>query len=248
MRNMICKSRINTCDDLQRPFLDYVSDLTGKPVWGVGPLLPEQYWQSFESLLNDPETRPKRESNYTEDEVFQWLDSKPRGSVVYVSFGSEVNPTDEEYPELAKALEESTRPFIWVIQRKSGKPGPGSGPPGETYFPHGLDAKVGKRGLVIHGWAPQLLILSHASAGGFISHCGWNSTLEAVVGSMVAEGYPADKVTKEDIIVGLERILEDEEMRKRSAAIRDKFENGYPASSFASLDAFCDFVNNKFVK
>lgn len=65
---------------------------------------------------------------------------------------------------------------------------------------------------------------------------------------MVAEGYPADKVTKEDIIVGLERILEDEEMRKRSAAIRDKFENGYPASSLASLDAFCDFVNNKFVK
>ncbi|XP_061988468.1 probable UDP-glucosyl transferase 73B6 [Rosa rugosa] len=272
---------INTCDDLERPFLDYVSDLTGKPVWGVGPLLPEQYWKSFESLLHDPEIRPKRESNYTEDEIIQWLDSKPRGSVVYVSFGSEVNPTNEEYPELTKALEESTRPFIWVIQRKSGKPGPGSGrpgpggPPEESYFPNGLDAKVGKRGLIIHGWAPQLLILSHQSAGGFISHCGWNSTLEAVVrgvpllawpirgdqyynaklvvsylkvGSMVSEGYPADKVTKDDIMVGLDRVLEDEEIRTRSAAIRDKFENGYPASSVASLDAFCDFVNKKFVK
>lgn len=266
---------INTCDDLERPFLDYVSNLTGKPVWGVGPLLPEQYWQSFDSLLNNPEIRPKRESNYTEDQIIQWLDSKPRGSVIYVSFGSEVNPTNEEYPELAKALEQSTRPFIWVIQRKSDKPGPRSGRPGpggpseESYFPHRLDTKVGKRGLIIHGWAPQLLILSHPSAGGFISHCGWNSTLEAVVrgvpllawpirgdqyynaklvvsylkvGSMVSQGYPADKVSKKDIMVGLERVLADEGIRKRSAAIRDKFENGYPASSLASLDAFCDFV------
>lgn len=269
---------INTCDDLERPFLDYVSNLTGKPVWGVGPLLPEQYWQSFDSLLNDPEIRPKRESNYTEDEIIQWLDSKPRGSVIYVSFGSEVNPTNEEYPELAKALEESTRPFIWVIQRKSDKPsprwGPG-GPPEDSYFPHGLDTKVGKRGLIIHGWAPQLLILGHPSAGGFISHCGWNSTLEAVVrgvpllawpirgdqyynaklvvshlkvGSMVSQGYPADNVSKEDIMVGLEKVLADEEIRKRSAAIRDKFEEGYPASSSASLDAFCAFVNKEFVK
>ncbi|KAL6183754.1 hypothetical protein ACLB2K_045165 [Fragaria x ananassa] len=152
-----------------------------------------------------------RESNYTEDEVIQWLDSKPRGSVVYVSFGSEVNPTEEEYPELAKALEESTRPFIWA----------------GLYLIVGGIPRWKRWYVACRYWRGQL---------------GAISTLR--VGSLVAEGYPADKVTKEDIVVGLEMILEDEEIRKRSAAIRDKFEKGYPASS---LDAFCDFVNNKFV-
>lgn len=256
---------INTSDDLERPFLDYISRLTNKPVWGVGPLLPDQYWQSSDLVLRDREIRPKRESNYSEDEVVEWLDSKPGGSVIYVSFGSEVSPTIEEYTELAKALEQSTRPFIWVIQRKSGGP-----EHRESYFPHGLDKKVGKRGLIIHGWAPQLMILSHPSTGGFVSHCGWNSTVESLVrgvpslawpirgdqyynaklvvnhlkiGAMVSESYPADLVKMDHILNGMEKILSDEQIRKRSAALRDEFEKGFPVSSLASLDAFRDFAN-----
>jgi hypothetical protein len=259
---------INTCDDLERPFLDYVAHLTGKPVWGVGPLLPDQFWQPSDSLflLRDREIRPKKESNYTEDQVIEWLDQQPRGSVMFVSFGSEVGPTVEEYPELAKALEEWTGSFIWVIQRKSGHPG------GSDYFPHGLDEKVGKKGLIIHGWAPQLLILSHRSTGGFVSHCGWNSTVEAIVrgvpllawpirgdqyynamlvvnhlkvGTMVSENYPADLVTKDDILGGMERVLTDKDIRKQSDILRGKFEQGFPPSSLASLDAFTDFINHK---
>lgn len=89
--------------------------------------------------------------------MIQWLVSKPRGSVLYVAFVSEVGPTTEEYRELADALEESTLPFIWVVQ-------PGS----EEYIPHELANRVGDGGLVIHGWAPQLLILNHISTGGFL--------------------------------------------------------------------------------
>ncbi|KAG2676783.1 hypothetical protein I3760_12G068400 [Carya illinoinensis] len=263
---------INTCDDLEHPFLDYVANLTRKPVWGVGPLLPDQYWQSTESLLRDREIRPKKESNYTDDEIIGWLDQQPRRSVLYVSFGSEVGPSMEEYPELAKALEESTRPFIWVIQRKAGRPviqtgQPSSAAQDQEYFPHDLDSKVGKRGLIIHGWAPQLLILSHPSTGGFVSHCGWNSTVESTVrgvpllawpirgdqyynaklvaghlkvGAMVSEGYPADVVTKVDILHGIEKVLTDAEIRRQSEILRGKFENGFPASSLASFDAFVE--------
>ncbi|RVW70048.1 Scopoletin glucosyltransferase [Vitis vinifera] len=175
---------INTCDDLERPFIEYVAYETGIPVWGVGPLLPDQYWNSSGSLLHDRDIRPNRKSSCTEEEVIQWLDSKPRGSVLYVSFGSEVGPTMEGYAQLALALEASNRAFIWVIQPGSGRPGPPR-PPGSDsnedsgYYPHGLEEKVGKRGLIIRGWAPQLLILSHPSTGGFLSHCGWNSTVEA---------------------------------------------------------------------
>ena len=256
---------INTCDDLERPFLDYVANLTRKPVWGVGPLLPDQYWESSDSLLlrvQDQEIRPNRESNYTEEQVIEWLDQQPRGSVVYVSFGSEVGPTMEEYPELTKALEELTgsNSFIWVIQKKS------------DYFPNGLDGKVGKKGLIIHGWAPQLLILSHPSTGGFVSHCGWNSTVEAIVrgvpllawpirgdqyynamlvvnhlkvGAMVSEKYPADMVNKDDILGGMQRVLKDNEIRRQSEILGAKFEQGFPASSLASLDAFSDFIKQK---
>ncbi|CAL5432096.1 unnamed protein product [Camellia sinensis] len=165
-----------------------VNRLDGWPNLGVGPLLPDGYWRSTDSILRDQEIRPKRDSNYTEDQTIEWLDSKPRGSVFYVSFGSEVGPSMEEYPKLANASEESKWPFTWVIQKPSGRPGPpfvGQPGPGsltsdEGYFPHGLDNRVSERGLIIHGWAPQLLILSHQSTGGFLSHCGWNSTVEAI--------------------------------------------------------------------
>ncbi|XP_021829082.1 UDP-glycosyltransferase 73E1-like [Prunus avium] len=161
----------NTCDFLERPFIEYMKTQMGMPVWGVGPLMPETYWKPSDSLLL-PERPMKphhwQQSNYTEDDVARWLDSKPRGSVLYVAFGSEVGPTVEVYPHLASALEESTRPFIWVIQSGSG----------DEYYPDGLNSKAGERGLIICGWAPQVLILSHKSTGAFLSHCGWNSTEE----------------------------------------------------------------------
>ncbi|XAR69176.1 hypothetical protein NMG60_11000665 [Bertholletia excelsa] len=268
---------INTCDDLERPFLDYVANLSGKPVWGIGPLLPDGYWQSAESILKKRGIRPERDANYSEDEIITWLDSKPRGSVFYVSFGSEVGPSMDEYPELAGALEQSKWPFIWVIQKRSGQPGlPGTasstGGGGGYYFPHGLDDRVGERGLIIHGWAPQLMILSHPSTGGFLTHCGWNSTVEAMVrgvpllawpirgdqyynaklvvshlkvGTIISDGYPADAVNKDDVLQGIERVMTDEEIRAQAGRVGSKFQGGFPSSSTAALDAFRDFINQR---
>ncbi|PON94697.1 UDP-glucuronosyl/UDP-glucosyltransferase [Trema orientale] len=273
----------NTCDDLERPFIDYLTNQIAVPVWGVGPLLPEQYWKSSDSLIHDHQIREhRRQSNYSEDDVVQWLNSKPRGSVLYVSFGSEVGPTMEEYPHLANALVESARPFIWVIQPGSGIPihvGVGDsgradpGDPKEGYFSHGLelDSKVGERGLIIEGWAPQLLILSHPSTGGFLSHCGWNSTVEAMgrgvpflawpirgdqyynaklvvsyleVGHRVAENL-SEMVRKEDVAKGIETLMGDDETKKRAMTLRLKFNHGFPMSSVGALDDFCNFIRRK---
>ncbi|KAK9219581.1 hypothetical protein WN943_008227 [Citrus x changshan-huyou] len=251
----------NTCDDLDGLFIKYMADQIGIPAWGVGPLLPEQHWKSTSSLVRHCEIREqKRQSSCSEEEVIQWLDSKPRGSVLYVAFGSEVGPTREEYRELAGALEESTGPFIWVVQ-------PGS----EEYIPHDLDNRVSNRGLIIHAWAPQALILNHISTGGFLSHCGWNSTMEAIVHGVPFLAWPirgdqyfnaklvvnyikvglrvtddlSETVKKGDIAEGIERLMSDEEMKTRAAILQVKFEQGFPASSVAALNAFSDFISRK---
>lgn len=241
--------------------------------WAVGPLLPEQFWQPSDAVISDRQIRQvNNHSNYSEDEVIQWLDSKPRASVLYVAFGSEVGPTREEYPELASALEDSTHPFIWVIP--AGRPessGSGGGGGGDN-FPHDeMEGRVGNRGLIIKGWAPQLMILRHQSTAGFLSHCGWNSTAEAVVrgvpiltwpirgdqmynGKLVAGylkvGYSAlggggGMVKKEYILEGIERLMNGGDLRQRAAAIRIKFQAGFPPSSETCLDYFVDFARQK---
>ncbi|XP_028754673.1 UDP-glycosyltransferase 73C6-like [Neltuma alba] len=272
----------NTCTDLEAPFIDYVANQIGKPVWGIGPLLPEQYWKSAGSILHDREVRTNRRSSVTEDEVIQWLDSKPRGSILYVAFGTEVGPTMEEYALLAEALESSDQPFIWVLQPGAGRMGPPpgvvEGEPGsdehepEGYFPHGLDSRVGQRGLIIRGWAPQLLILSHPSTGGFLSHCGWNSTVEALgrgvpilawpirgdqhhdaklVVQHLKVGYKVSdnlaEVKKDDIVKGIKRLMGDKEIKRRAETLSDKFQHGFPTSSVAALDAFKDYVSQKLL-
>ncbi|KAI6706792.1 hypothetical protein NL676_009754 [Syzygium grande] len=229
---------INTCHDLEGPFLDYLANQVGKPVWGVGPLLPDQYWTSSGSLVRDREIRPSKQSNMTEEYIVRWLDSKPLCSVIYMSFGSSVGLTTEEYDTLAKALEESTWPFVWAIQ-------PGSGGSEEGYYPHGLVAKARERALIITGWAPQLLILSHPSTGGFLSHCGWNSTVEALgrgVGYRVSDDDLV-MVQKEEIVKGIDKLMSDEEVKERAAKVSGMFQGGFPACALADLDAFINFLN-----
>ncbi|KAJ9540651.1 hypothetical protein OSB04_027157 [Centaurea solstitialis] len=101
-----------------------------------------------------------------------WLDDQPACSVIYIAFGSFTILDQAQFEELALGLEQTNRPFLWVVR-------PGITKETTVSYPEGFMDRIGNRGRIV-SWAPQQKVLSHPSVACFMSHCGWNSTLEGV--------------------------------------------------------------------
>ncbi|KAJ9540652.1 hypothetical protein OSB04_027158 [Centaurea solstitialis] len=101
-----------------------------------------------------------------------WLDQQPACSVIYIAFGSFTMFDQAQFEELALGLELTNRPFLWVVR-------PGITKETTISYPEGYMDRVSHRGRIV-SWAPQQKVLSHPSVACFMSHCGWNSTLEGV--------------------------------------------------------------------
>lgn len=145
---------------------------------------PKNYWVGPLGLnsLEDQSQATCRGGQGNKD-CLSWLDKMPNQSVVFVCFGSCGNFSVEQLHELAVGLDESGKNFLWVI-RDVGKD------TSEEWFPEGWEERVKSRGLVIKGWVPQVAILRHESTGAFLSHCGWNSILEAMSAGMPMLTWP----------------------------------------------------------
>ncbi|KAK0596370.1 hypothetical protein LWI29_015012 [Acer saccharum] len=102
----------------------------------------------------------------------KWLDQQPTQSVIYVAFGSRTTFDQTQFEEFALGLELSNRPFLWVVRPDI------ANKLNDTNL-EGFQDRVGSRGLII-SWAPQQKVLEHPSIAYFFSHCGWNSTMEAL--------------------------------------------------------------------
>jgi pathogen-inducible salicylic acid glucosyltransferase len=102
------------------------------------------------------------------DGCMEWLDSKETGSVVYVSFGSLAALGEEQMAEIAWGLRRSDCYFLWVVRESE-----------EKKLPCNFVEGSSEKGLIVT-WSPQLEVLAHKSVGCFMTHCGWNSTLEAL--------------------------------------------------------------------
>lgn len=150
------------------------------PSYPIGPLI--------RSYTNDGE------KNWSE--CSEWLDRQPGGSVLFVSFGSGGTLPMEQLGEVAFGLEMSGTRFLWVVRCPSDKEAGGaffgdkSTDDPFNYLPEGFLERTKRSGLVVRFWAPQIKVLSHGSTGGFLSHCGWNSTLESAVCGVPIIAWP----------------------------------------------------------
>ncbi|CAH9101398.1 unnamed protein product [Cuscuta europaea] len=156
---------VNTFPELEPHALKALSKEESRkipPVYPVGPVLNLQGVKNKES----------------DEEIFEWLNDQKKSSVVFLCFGSGGSFTEEQVKEIADALEHSGQRFLWALVKPTPKDVDLN--KSKDILPKGFSERTKGIGKVITGWAPQAAILAHAAVGGFVSHCGWNSTLESV--------------------------------------------------------------------
>ncbi|KAJ7979495.1 UDP-glycosyltransferase [Quillaja saponaria] len=193
----------------------------------VDPVIVNELKLKFKRFLNVgpfPLTSPPPLIS-DEHGCLEWLDKYETASVAYISFGSVITPPPHELGALAEALEECKFPFLWSFR---GKP--------EEKLPTGFLERTKTYGKIVP-WAPQIQILGHASVGVFVTHCGWNSVLESIIGGVpmicrpffgdqrlntrilesvwgIGMGIENQVITKNGAVKALELILSCEEGKK----------------------------------
>ncbi|XP_047083556.1 hydroquinone glucosyltransferase-like [Lolium rigidum] len=161
---------VNTFDDMEpalvQAFKVAAEQGTFPPVFATGPLI-----------------RPSKQEPDVDDRhclCIEWLDRQPIGSVVYVSFSTLGGLSLEQTTEVAAGLEGSGQRFLWVVRMPNlALPAAADGDP-LALLPEGFLERTAGRGLAVTAWTPQVRVLSHPATAAFLSHCGWNSTLESV--------------------------------------------------------------------
>lgn len=159
----------------------------------IGPTIPSTYMdkrvkdnKDYGLSLFKPDT----------ESCMDWLDSRETCSVVYVSFGSLFILKEKQIEEIACSLKRSNHYFLWVVREIE-----------KEKIPSSFLDETSEKGLVVT-WCPQLQVLAHKAVGCFMTHCGWNSTLEAMsLGvPMVAMPQWADQTTNAKFVADVWRV------------------------------------------
>ncbi|KAK8937878.1 UDP-glycosyltransferase 83A1 [Platanthera guangdongensis] len=239
----------NTFHELERSVFSYAPNILP-----IGPLLigsrPDKTFGNFWV----PETQ-----------CIKWLDKQQNNSVIYVAFGSFTVFNTHQFLELALALELTGRPFLWVVR------------PDLTNLNNKQEVNlsrivenVGDRGRMV-SWCPQPQVLAHPSIACFVSHCGWNSTLEGLrngvpilcwpyftdqifnqtyicdvlrVGLRIADADENNIYSNEQIRSKLEELMSDEKMKERALALKEEACKSLEngGSSFNNFNKFIDTI------
>ncbi|KAK1259400.1 Anthocyanidin 3-O-glucoside 5-O-glucosyltransferase 1 [Acorus gramineus] len=174
---------VNTFDALE---VDTLGPVGSIELCGIGPMVPSAYVDGED--VSDTGFGGDIFSGGGSSGYKEWLDSKAERSVVYVSFGTTVTLQKRLVEEVLKGLKKSGRPFMWVLRNAKG---------GEEV----ASDVGGGEGMVVE-WCNQMEVLSHPSIGCFVSHCGWNSTVESLVSGVPMVGMPqwSDQATNAKMV------------------------------------------------
>ncbi|KAL5196784.1 hypothetical protein ABZP36_000296 [Zizania latifolia] len=118
-----------------------------------------------------------------DDGCTAWLDGHSERSVVYVSLGSLAVFTDEQFTEFLSGLVAAGYAFLWVLRPDM------VGASQSAALREAVTAAGDNKALIV-GWAPQREVLRHRAVGCFLTHAGWNSTVEGAVEGMPMVCWP----------------------------------------------------------
>ncbi|EOX98315.1 UDP-glucosyl transferase 73B3 [Theobroma cacao] len=187
---------VNSFYELESAYADHYTKVLGRRAWHVGPI-------SLRNRGTIDKTERGKKACIDDNECLAWLNSKKPNSVVYICFGSVTNFGSSQLLEIATGLEASGQQFIWVVRKEKKNE-----EEKEDWLPEGFEKRMEGKGLIIRGWAPQVLILDHEAIGGFVTHCGWNSTLESVCAGVPMVTWPvaAEQFYNEKLLTQILRI------------------------------------------
>ncbi|KAM0868956.1 hypothetical protein ACQ4PT_041005 [Festuca glaucescens] len=180
----------------------------------------------------------------------EWLDMQPKQSVVFLCFGSRGVFSAAQLRETARGLEESGHRFLWTVRSPREERSKFAEPDQEAFLPDGFLQRTRDRGLVLKNWAPQAEVVQHEAVGAFVTHCGWNSALEAIMAGVpmicwplyaeqrlnkvhlveemkvgvLVEGYDEELVKAEEVEAKVRLVMESEEgnrLRNRVAMAKE---------------------------
>lgn len=248
---------VNSFHELERNVCEHHLQVRPPKVFLLGPLLPSAFLAAGEQLLDTAVGACLND----EDECMEWLDTQEASSVLYISLGSIATMSAQEIEEMAVGLARSKQPFLWVLRAESNDEAQKAI---AQAWPDGW-ASMERQGKIIR-WAAQLRVLSHRAVGGFLTHSGWNSTLESISMGVPMIGWPKfmDQLTncwfvENEWKVGLKleggdrqevekavRLLMQEqagkEMRARVSQLQMTARSAFNGSSHKALESFIDCI------
>ncbi|KAL9277215.1 hypothetical protein ACSQ67_025238 [Phaseolus vulgaris] len=160
---------VNSFYELEKVYADHLRNVLGRKAWHIGPMFLSNRVKEEKACID-------------EHECLKWLDTKEPNSVIYVCFGTTTKLKNSQLKDIATGLEASGEQFIWVMGKRQED--------GVGWVADEFEKKMEGKGLIIRGWAPQVLILEHEAIGAFVTHCGWNSILEGVVAGVPMVTWP----------------------------------------------------------
>ncbi|KAM0950102.1 putative trans-zeatin O-beta-D-glucosyltransferase [Dioscorea sansibarensis] len=229
--------------------LEIVDSILPPNILLVGPLLASQEFKKPKGYFWEEDTS-----------CITWLNKQPPNSVIYIAFGSCTVFDQCQFEELALGLELSGKRFLWTVR-------PGFIREENSGFLARFRSQVEGRGMIV-SWAPQQKVLAHCSTACFMSHCGWNSTLEGLTNGVPFLCWPSfgdqfinqiyicdvwkiglrmnvdgkKVVSREEIKQKVEQLMDDEVMKVRAMQLKEMADNSVNEGG-PSFENFNYFVN-----